>query len=91
MAKVEIKQPIVDEIKANVEGAASAVLVDYRGLTVAELKAIAEVQMPRERRRVLGARPINVTYELLRSSTKRQCEVDFLKIRKNRVEFAKRG
>lgn len=34
MAKVEIKQPIVDEIKANVEGAASAVLVDYRGLTV---------------------------------------------------------
>lgn len=34
MAKVEIKQPIVDEIKANVEGAASVVLVDYRGLTV---------------------------------------------------------
>lgn len=34
MAKVEIKQPIVDEIKANVEDAASVVLVDYRGLTV---------------------------------------------------------
>lgn len=34
MAKVEIKQPIVDEIKTNVEGAASVVLVDYRGLTV---------------------------------------------------------
>lgn len=34
MAKVEIKQPIVDEIKANIEGAASVVLVDYRGLTV---------------------------------------------------------
>lgn len=34
MAKVEIKQTIVDEIKANVEGAASVVLVDYRGLTV---------------------------------------------------------
>ena len=34
MAKVEIKQPIVDEIKANLEDAASAVLVDYRGLTV---------------------------------------------------------
>lgn len=34
MAKVEIKQPIVDEIKANIDGAASAVLVDYRGLTV---------------------------------------------------------
>lgn len=34
MAKVEIKQPIVDEIKANIENAASVVLVDYRGLTV---------------------------------------------------------
>ena len=34
MAKVEIKQPIVDEIKAGIDGAASAVLVDYRGLTV---------------------------------------------------------
>ena len=34
MAKVEIKQPIVDEIKANIEGAASIVLVDHRGLTV---------------------------------------------------------
>ena len=30
MAKVEIKQPIVDEIKAKVEGAATVVLVDYR-------------------------------------------------------------
>lgn len=34
MAKVEIKQPVVDEIKAKVEGAATVVLVDYRGLTV---------------------------------------------------------
>lgn len=34
MAKVELKQPIVDEIKSKVEGAASVVLVDYRGLTV---------------------------------------------------------
>jgi len=34
MAKVEIKQPIVDEIKKNVEGAVSIVVVDYRGLTV---------------------------------------------------------
>ena len=32
--KVELKQPIVDEIKAKVEGAATVVLVDYRGLTV---------------------------------------------------------
>lgn len=36
MAKVEIKKPIVDEIKANVEKASAAVLVDYRGLTVEE-------------------------------------------------------
>ena len=36
MAKVEIKQPIVDEIKGHVEHAQSAVLVDYRGLTVEE-------------------------------------------------------
>ena len=34
MAKVELKQPIVDEIKGLLEGAKSAVLVDYRGLTV---------------------------------------------------------
>ncbi len=34
MAKVELKQPIVEEIKANLDGAQSAVLVDYRGLTV---------------------------------------------------------
>ena len=34
MAKVEIKKPVVDEIKANLEGAATAVVVDYRGLTV---------------------------------------------------------
>lgn len=36
MAKVELKQPIVDEIKAVAENAKAAVLVDYRGLTVAE-------------------------------------------------------
>ena len=34
MAKVELKQPIVDEIKSLVEGAATVVLVDYRGLNV---------------------------------------------------------
>ncbi len=36
MAKVELKQPIVEEIKGYVENAKAAVLVDYRGLTVAE-------------------------------------------------------
>ncbi len=34
MAKVELKKPIVEEIKANLEGAATAVVVDYRGLTI---------------------------------------------------------
>ncbi|MCI5883193.1 MAG: 50S ribosomal protein L10 [Clostridiales bacterium] len=34
MAKVEIKQPIVDEIKGYAADAKAAVLVDYRGLTV---------------------------------------------------------
>ena len=34
MAKVEIKKPIVDEIKDYASKAQSAVLVDYRGLTV---------------------------------------------------------
>ena len=34
MAKVELKQPIVDEIAASLNGAQGVVLVDYRGLTV---------------------------------------------------------
>lgn len=34
MAKVELKQPIVEEIKELLDGAASAVLVEYRGITV---------------------------------------------------------
>ena len=36
MAKVEIKQPIVDEISATIKDAQSVVVVDYRGLTVAQ-------------------------------------------------------
>lgn len=36
MAKVEIKQPIVDEIKGYVQDSKSIVAVDYRGLTVDE-------------------------------------------------------
>ena len=34
MAKIELKQPVVEEISANVKDAQSVVLVDYRGLTV---------------------------------------------------------
>ena len=36
MAKVELKQPIVNEISEAINGAASVVVVDYRGLTVAQ-------------------------------------------------------
>lgn len=34
MAKIEIKQPIVEEIANLLDGAQSAVVVDYRGITV---------------------------------------------------------
>ncbi len=34
MAKVELKQPIVEAIKEHLDGAKGVVLVDYRGLTV---------------------------------------------------------
>ena len=40
MAKVEIKQPIISKIAEEVKGAQSVVLVDYRGLTVAEDTAL---------------------------------------------------
>ena len=36
MAKVELKQPIVAAIAEDVKGAQSVVIVDYRGLTVAQ-------------------------------------------------------
>ena len=40
MAKVELKQPIVAAIAKDVEGAQSVVLVDHRGLTVAQYTEI---------------------------------------------------
>lgn len=36
MAKVELKQPVVSEIAELLNGAQTAVVVDYRGLTVAQ-------------------------------------------------------
>jgi large subunit ribosomal protein L10 len=36
MAKVELKKPVVDEIKELLDGARTAVVVDYRGITVSE-------------------------------------------------------
>ena len=36
MAKVELKQPIIEEISELLNGAEAMVLVNYRGLTVEE-------------------------------------------------------
>ena len=36
MAKVELKQPVISEIKELLESAETAVVVDYRGITVAQ-------------------------------------------------------
>ena len=36
MAKIELKQPVVEEISGHIKDAQSVVLVDYRGLTVDE-------------------------------------------------------
>ena len=40
MAKIELKQPIVEEISASIKGAATVVIVDYRGITVAQDTAL---------------------------------------------------
>ncbi|MEG0962074.1 MAG: 50S ribosomal protein L10 [Lachnospiraceae bacterium] len=40
MAKVELKQPIVQEISEQIKDAQSIVLVDYRGLTVSEVTSL---------------------------------------------------
>ena len=57
MAEVELKQPIVAEISELLDGAASAVVVDYRGLTVAEDTAL------RKQLRVAG-----VTYKVYKNT-----------------------
>ena len=40
MAKIELKQPIVDEISSIIKDAATVVIVDYRGITVAQDTAL---------------------------------------------------
>ena len=57
MAKVDIKQPIVQEISENVKDAASVVVVDYRGLTVAE-----DTQLRRD------LRAAGVTYKVYKNT-----------------------
>lgn len=57
MAKVELKQPIVQEISDCVKGAQSVVIVDYRGLTVAE-----DTQLRKEMREA------GVTYKVYKNT-----------------------
>ena len=40
MAKIELKQPIVEEISASIKDAASVVVIDYKGITVAQDTAL---------------------------------------------------
>ena len=57
MAKVEIKQPIVDEISATIKDAQSVVVVDYRGLTVAQ-----DTQLSKQ------LREANVSYKVYKNT-----------------------
>ena len=57
MAKVELKQPIVQEISDNIKEAQSVVVVDYRGLTVAE-----DTQLRKE------LREAGVTYKVYKNT-----------------------
>lgn len=57
MAKVELKQPIIQEISDCVKGAQSVVIVDYRGLTVAE-----DTQLRKEMREA------GVTYKVYKNT-----------------------
>jgi large subunit ribosomal protein L10 len=57
MAKVEIKQPIIDAISEDIKDAKSAVIVDYRGLTVAE-----DTELRKE------LREANVSYKVFKNT-----------------------
>ena len=57
MAKVELKKPIIEEIAELLNGAATAVVVDYRGLTVAE-----DTQLRKE------LREANVVYKVYKNT-----------------------
>ncbi len=57
MAKVEQKKPVIEEIRSVMEGAKSGVLVDHRGLTVAQ-----DTQLRRE------LREAGVTYKVYKNT-----------------------
>ncbi len=61
MAKVELKQPIIDAIAADVADAKSVVLVDYRGLTVAQ-----DTQLRKE------MRAAGITYKVYKNTMMRR-------------------
>ena len=62
MAKVELKQPIVQEISENIKDAQSVVVVDYRGLTVAE-----DTQLRK------ALREAGVTYKVYKNTFSKPC------------------
>ena len=62
MAKVELKQPIVDEISGVINGAQSVVVVDYLGLTVAE-----DTQLRKQ------LREAGVTYKVYKNTLVKPC------------------
>ena len=57
MANVELKQPIVDEIKAQLDGAKSVVVVDYRGISVADVTELRK-----------QCREANVVYKVFKNT-----------------------
>ncbi len=57
MANVELKQPIIREIASQVEGAQAVVLVDYRGLNVAEDTELRK-----------GLREAGITYKVYKNT-----------------------
>ena len=60
MAKVEMKQQVINSIKENLEGATSIVLVDYRGLTVEQDTVLRKT-----------FREANVTYKVYKNTMMR--------------------
>ena len=63
MAKVELKKPVVEEISELLNGAATAVVVDYRGLTVAE-----DTELRKQLREAVGTLSRNPLRKSSRSS-----------------------
>ena len=59
MAKVELKQPIVEEIANNIKDAQAVVLVDYSGLTVATPRTKTNRRITALRKNLIILSPLN--------------------------------